>query len=155
MPFDLSGELSPAAFAYGEFTCVGPVSCRGILRRDGADARSCRAEAVWQAEVEQICSRCGRPFRRACQGECSVRFAATPQADAAGEEECYPLVDDQIDLAPVLAAEIAFALPMQPLCRESCQGLCPVCGKDLNQGPCSCARAELDPRWEKLKDFKF
>jgi uncharacterized protein len=39
---------------------------------------------------------------------------------------------------------------MKPLCRADCSGLCPTCGKDLNEGQCNCERTEIDPRWAKL-----
>ena len=40
---------------------------------------------------------------------------------------------------------------MKVLCREDCKGLCPVCGKDLNDGDCGCDRTERDPRFESLR----
>ena len=46
------------------------------------------------------------------------------------------------------------AVPMKPLCREDCQGLCPECGKDLNLGPCAGAHETVDPRWEALRALK-
>lgn len=50
--------------------------------------------------------------------------------------------------------EFAQALPQRPLCREKCAGLCPVCGRNLNLAACACAAEELDPRLEKLRNFK-
>jgi uncharacterized protein len=50
----------------------------------------------------------------------------------------------------VLRQALLLSLPMQPLCKPDCAGLCPICGQDLNQGPCDCVSVEIDPRWEKL-----
>jgi uncharacterized protein len=43
---------------------------------------------------------------------------------------------------------------MKPLCREDCQGLCPVCGADKNTGACSCVESSPDPRWAALAALK-
>jgi uncharacterized protein len=52
----------------------------------------------------------------------------------------------EIDLGPVLAAVLDLALPMKPLCRPECRGLCPVCGHSLNEGECQCRLDNTDPR---------
>jgi len=55
----------------------------------------------------------------------------------------YPVDKDQqvIDLGPDIREEIILDYPMQPLCTVNCRGLCPKCGKNLNEGGCSCATA--------------
>ncbi len=57
-----------------------------------------------------------------------------------------------LDLTEVLRQDSLLALPMKPLCRPDCPGLCPTCGHNLNQGPCQCDNAVLDPRWQVLQD---
>jgi uncharacterized protein len=57
---------------------------------------------------------------------------------------------DQIDLNALLETETTLGLPMKPLCREECRGLCPTCGASRNAAPCDCAPA-ADPRWSPLK----
>jgi uncharacterized protein len=59
-----------------------------------------------------------------------------------------------VRLAPIAEERVQMALPMKPLCRPDCRGLCPGCGKDLNLGPCACAREGIDPRWEALRDLR-
>ena len=57
-------------------------------------------------------------------------------------------------MLPVLRDTILLSIPLKPLCREECKGLCPVCGKNLNEGECEHVKKkeeEIDPRWEKLK----
>ena len=65
-----------------------------------------------------------------------------------------PFEGDEIDLGELFREQILLAIPMTPLCREECKGLCPVCGADLNAGECSCERGEIDPRWSALADLK-
>jgi len=45
-------------------------------------------------------------------------------------------------------------LPLKAICREDCKGLCPHCGKNLNQEQCNCAEPMEDPRWSALKEIK-
>ncbi len=64
-------------------------------------------------------------------------------------EETYPLHDGEVDLEPMVRDAVLLELPQAPLCRESCLGLCPVCGADRNVEPCDCPPAQ-DPRWAAL-----
>lgn len=61
------------------------------------------------------------------------------------EDEYVVLGEDRtIDLEPLFGAAISLALPLIPLCREDCKGLCPQCGHNLNEEPCSCKAQEED-----------
>ncbi len=59
-----------------------------------------------------------------------------------------------LDLASLLWEEFSLALPVKPLCRPDCRGLCPVCGKNLNEGACGCSRDSGDPRLAALRQLK-
>jgi uncharacterized protein len=58
-----------------------------------------------------------------------------------------------LDLSEAIRQNALLAIPMKPLCREECAGLCQTCGKDLNEGQCDCNKAEMDPRWSKLANL--
>ena len=60
----------------------------------------------------------------------------------------------EINLAGLLWEEFVLALPVRPLCKPDCKGLCPDCGKNLNEGSCSCVRDEGDPRLAALRGLK-
>ena len=70
------------------------------------------------------------------------------------DEETYPLKGEMLDLQPLVRDALLLELPLAPLCSEDCQGLCPTCGADLNDGPCSCDHAPADPRWAALDLLK-
>jgi uncharacterized protein len=57
----------------------------------------------------------------------------------------------EVDVGEAIREEIVLGAPVYLLCREGCRGLCPRCGRDLNEGDCDCARAEPDPRWATLR----
>lgn len=57
----------------------------------------------------------------------------------------YPVEGDRADISGAIIAEVTLSLPMKPLCRPECKGICPVCGKNLNEGDCSCRPEEEGP----------
>jgi uncharacterized protein len=59
--------------------------------------------------------------------------------------------DDRIDLAQMIREQVYLALPMKPLCKDDCRGLCPECGTNLNLSSCSCVGDSIDPRLATLK----
>ena len=63
--------------------------------------------------------------------------------------------EDFVDLTENLREDIILALPQRALCQTDCQGLCPVCGKDLNEGVCQCTPSPGDLRWEALDRIKL
>lgn len=62
-------------------------------------------------------------------------------------------VEPVLDLMELAAEQVELLLPVKPLCREDCKGLCPHCGADLNLGACGCP-PQVDERWRKLLDFR-
>jgi len=68
-------------------------------------------------------------------------------------EEDYVVKDATVDLEPMIRDTVGLALPLHPLCREDCAGICPRCGADLNEGPCDCG-PETDHRWSALDELK-
>ena len=61
--------------------------------------------------------------------------------------------DDKLDTDALLRDDILLELPSKLLCKESCKGLCPKCGKNLNEGSCSCKLREADPRLAALREL--
>lgn len=65
--------------------------------------------------------------------------------DDMDDDEFDVLPDDRtIDLVPLIQAALLLELPVLPLCRDDCKGLCPACGHDLNEGPCQCPPPDDD-----------
>lgn len=73
-----------------------------------------------------------------------------PESSAVFFREGAPM----LDLGGLLWEELSLALPVKPLCRRDCKGVCPSCGKNLNDGPCGCGESEGDPRLAALKHIK-
>jgi uncharacterized protein len=112
-------------------------------------------------ELELVCSRCLEPFRLPVSQAFDLRYLPAGAADAAGEREVAEedlgvsyYRDDQVDLNELIKEQFYLALPMKPLCQESCKGLCARCGTNLNLETCACAPAWEDPRFAALKSLR-
>ena len=68
------------------------------------------------------------------------------------EENDY-LIGFELDVDKLVYAEILVNWPMKVLCKEDCEGICKVCGMNLNKGDCGCQRTELDPRMAAIQDI--
>lgn len=64
------------------------------------------------------------------------------------------LIDEHhiLDLREIVRQHLLLALPIHPICKVNCAGLCSQCGKNLNEGSCDC-EPELDPRWAVLSTW--
>ena len=102
--------------------------------------------APWHGE----CRRCLAPL----SGAASVEVRELYERHAR-EGETYPLRHEQVDLEPLAREALLLELPLAPLCRADCLGICPTCGADLNEGPCGCAPTARDPRWAALDDLRL
>lgn len=61
--------------------------------------------------------------------------------------------DAHIDLSPLVREYMLLDMPISPLCRPDCKGLCPICGENQNEVACSHEDVALDPRLDKLKSL--
>lgn len=106
------------------------------------------------------CARCLQSFGYPLRLSFAEHFrpgppGVEPAALQGGEDEVpYVTYDGKsIELDEVIRQHVLLALPMKPLCRADCLGLCPRCGKNLNEGPCTCGSEEEDPRWAPLRQL--
>ncbi len=102
-------------------------------------------DAVVSADMTVSCDRCTTEFVKLL----TVPVRATLKADPEGAEEDYedlfPLDGDGVDVSGVIETCFILQMDQKWLCREDCKGLCPTCGKNLNDGPCGCGK-QIDPR---------
>jgi uncharacterized protein len=105
------------------------------------------ATVAWESE----CRRCAIPIKGVTESSFQEEFDnhATPDG------ETYLMRHDQVDLELVSREAILLDLPLAPLCRADCAGLCITCGADLNDRACTCASSTADPRWAALDALSF
>ena len=99
------------------------------------------------------CSRCMEDVAVPLLLEFSQRFLPAESVGDDWDEDAEVFTEYRLDLQDFVMNEIILGVPMKVVCREDCKGLCPKCGRNLNEGPCNCDFHEEDPRWDALKSL--
>ena len=148
VPFSTSLDLSD--LRYGTCCPVSePVNAEGIVRNTAGVLMMTGAVRTC---LHGICDRCASEFTRDVDIPINV-VLVTELADEDNEDEwVFPLEGDSADLEDIIRTVFVLNMDSKLLCKEDCKGLCHRCGKDLNDGPCSCQK-ELDPRFAALKQL--
>ncbi len=107
-----------------------------------------RAKAEF--ELETSCDRCAKPIT--LPQETEIFHTLVTHLNDESNDELMLVNELRFDLDPLITEDIFLDLPSKLLCSEDCKGVCPRCGKDLNQGSCSCEK-EVDPRLAALKQL--
>ena len=114
--------------------------------RYALDVRRIGQELLVRGTLEQdfdaVCSRCGGDFDFTVK---VPNFMTSLEVDEKSEFA---------DLTDELRESIILHLPTYPVCREDCRGICPTCGKNLNEGDCSCVGECGDDRWNVLDSLR-
>jgi uncharacterized protein len=110
------------------------------------------------ATMPLTCGRCVEAFAGRVDADIDVRLvpraAAIDSVELGADDLDVDFYDDdQLDLGRVVENETTLALPMKPLCRPDCRGLCAVCGANRNVVACACAQRPPDPRLAVLRDL--
>jgi uncharacterized protein len=141
-----------------DFRVVEPVSLAFDIFKD---KQQFRLVGHVKTTLELPCSRCLEAFTLPVDQAFDLRYQPHAKNSGEGEREIEEddlttafYDNDVIDLGQLMREQFYLALPMKPLCRADCQGLCPVCGINRNRETCSCQPVWVDPRLEALKSFK-
>ena len=140
------------------FLVVAPADLAFDIHKDKDQFR---LEGRVISTLELPCSRCLEAFSWPVDATFDLRYQ--PRTANAGEGEREVEEDDlttafyendEIDLGQLMREQFYLSLPMKPLCRDDCKGLCPQCGTNLNRGTCDCKREWADPRLAALRVLK-
>lgn len=147
LPFAFALDLSDMDFS-GEKPFRHPVEVSGKIESI-ADTICLSAQCV--ATYSAACHRCGED----CQREYISKISYVLVTELAGEEQDHiiEVPDMEIDLEQLFKEEVILRAPTKHLCSDSCKGLCEKCGKNLNEGDCSCQKGYVDSRLEILKNL--
>jgi uncharacterized protein len=141
-PFDPEGLFGPTAMSTSRIVADAEMSMDITLQSASkAIALTGTARAPWCG----LCSRCALEVH----GDLTVPLEELFVEKVGDDDDVYRIVDDAIDVGPAGREALIVGLPLLPLCRPDCQGLCPTCGIDKNEATCSCAPPR-DDRWSAL-----
>ncbi len=131
---------------------VGLVGIRDELRFDlvlEAIEEGVLVQGSVAGEYAGSCGRCLGPLGAPIE----VKVAEVYRPAGGAWEEGYVITHATIDLEGLVRDAIGLEIPLNPLCRPDCAGLCPRCGADLNEGMCDCPPDQGDPRWSALREL--
>ena len=146
VPFDYSPALEELEFdsvarVLPDARAVGQVrNTAGVLE----------LKANLSVDLECICARCLKEFPKHIEQPVEAVLADEIQDEE--NSDIYLLEGDYIDLDEVILTAFVLNMDQRFLCSEDCKGLCPKCGKNLNDGPCDC-KADVDPRLTVLSSL--
>ncbi len=158
--FSLAGDqFSAFVSEKGQFAfSLGGVEVAGEVRKS---RQSIIFTGLLETVLEADCCRClekvflpiKTDFRNIMLPE--IGTAKEDTELQAGDLDVAYYTGEVIDLSPMIVEQVILQIPMKVLCRESCRGLCPQCGINLNLGTCCCRSDFIDPRLAALKKFKM
>ena len=145
--------MNRIAFQEGEFQVLSQEPLDLTVENTGN--RVLKLKGKGSVEVSVPCSRCLQETRVRIPVEPELRLdmKLTDEQRINDLDESSYLTGTDLDTDRLVYLEVLMNWPQKVLCREDCKGLCPVCGKNLNQGKCGCEELPKDPRMAAVSDI--
>ena len=141
---DFSFEFEvPDVSEWREVTFPSPVRVTGRVTDTGGYIElSCHTDV----DYVTACARCLREVRDTLSLTWTKGVAVSGTLVNEDTDDYVLAENGRVDVYTPLAEQIVLDFPAKVLCKPDCKGLCSKCGKDLNEGECSCPKKEIDPR---------
>jgi uncharacterized protein len=167
-PVDFAEKFNPGAIDLGpEYRQRTPIQTSGradlVEEHHGKHKviQDIRIKGRLATSLELSCARCLEPITQDVQREFDLLYR--PQGADAGRDE-MSVTDAEAEigyyegegvlLEDVIREQVLLSVPLKVTCTENCKGLCPHCGKNLNEGACNCDVSVDEPRWDALKEIR-
>lgn len=148
LSFDYTMDLSSVEFS-GSHPFLSPVRIKGTVEGCNGYARL-KSDVSFDFSIP--CDRCTALTEK--HYEYAFAHLLVPSLENSDDDDRYIEVPDyRLDLSGLMREDVLLELPTRFLCKPDCLGICPQCGKNLNDGPCGCSAGRTDPRLEVLKDL--
>lgn len=147
LPIEYSLDMSNVDFS-GCYPLKKPVEIKGSVTNK---ASLVELDAAVTYVYEADCDRCG--VYTAKKHTLHIHKSLAPSIEGEESDSILLTPDMKLDLDEFVYSEVIVSLPMKHLCNEDCKGICPKCGKNLNEGKCGCPEKEIDPRLSALADL--
>ncbi|MBQ9839242.1 MAG: DUF177 domain-containing protein [Oscillospiraceae bacterium] len=148
VPFTTSVDLSDLRFGT-VYPVSEPVLASGTVRNT---AGVLVMTGSITTTIHGVCDRCAGDFTSNLDIPIDVVLVTELSNEDSEDEWVFPLEGDSADLEDIVRTVFVLNMDSKLLCKEDCKGLCCRCGKNLNDGPCSCQK-ELDPRFAALRQL--
>ena len=137
----------------GEFTITEKEPVQLTITNTGE--KVLHLEAKGNLTIAIPCDRCLKdvPTTFSFEMEKNIDMRSTEEDRIKDLDEINYVTGCSLDVEQLVHNEILIRWPLRVLCKEDCKGICSHCGKDLNEGPCSCEQENLDPRMAAIRDI--
>lgn len=154
LPVKETCDISPWVTRHPDIARINPLTFMGTVEFV-SDLYHVKGDITGDMILK--CSRCLAEFTHSVDVPFERSFIeeGKRENDEETDEEYEILVsiDGELDLLPYVAEEFLLSVPLVPLCREHCLGLCPQCGGNRNEKACECKTERIDPRLSVLADW--
>ena len=159
-PLRFVAELSQDEldFDLSDIVIRGRIGIDLLVEKKGFDVR---VRGTLQAQAELSCSRCLEPVIVPITSTFDQLYESNAAHPLSGEialqekdTDIAFFSGDTIEVSDIIREQVLLALPMKPICREDCKGLCPYCGKNRNVESCQCGDLLSDPRLAEFSKIK-
>jgi uncharacterized protein len=151
------GEID---FSGSEVTQVAPLHVQGLAELLHNTGGEVRIKGRMTTTMEAVCDRCLGLARFEIDAPFDLFYR--PEADLPNEDE-IAIDEGEAEIAfykepglmleEILAEQVLLQLPMQRICSENCEGICPICGANRNETSCECTAVSTDDRWSALRNL--
>jgi len=155
-PMEFHQTLDVGHVVQGRNDIAGISPMQADLQAVPAGGGVIRVTGHLSAELDMSCSRCLKPLKHRVDIQFEEAFKQSDEDSVEldeGEEDLVLVTEERLDLMPYLEEALLLDLPFSAVCKESCKGLCPSCGINLNEQQCDCNTERIDPRLAALGDF--
>lgn len=128
---------------------VPPASPIDLDLRLEAVSEGVLVSGIAGVQLKGECVRCLEPIEDALSVDLQELYVY-PESEAT-QDEASKIVDETIDLEPLIRTQVVLDLPFAPVCEPDCRGLCSICGANLNNDPTHAHEAVIDARWAALQ----
>ena len=146
--YSVSVDLSDLVYGNCKPVCE-PVLASGTVRNT---AGVLVMKGMITTRIHGVCDRCAADFQRDMEIPIDAVLVESLANEDSEDEWVFPLEADTADLEDIVRTVFVLNMDSKLLCKDDCAGLCCRCGKNLNDGPCTCQK-ELDPRFAALKQL--
>ncbi|MDT8421130.1 MAG: DUF177 domain-containing protein [Desulfuromonadales bacterium] len=145
----------------GQMAFVTPVAFSLRLQRPG---QMVELDGTLAVTIQEVCGRCLADLETRITSTFSLTFTPRKEEESGGEEEVELEAEelgliayegDAIDLSESLQEQVIISLPISPLCKEDCRGLCAECGTNLNETSCACEKKVFNNKFAALRKLKI
>ncbi len=148
VPFSCSVDLSDLQYG-ASHPVTEPVEASGTVRNTaGVLVMSGSVKTC----LHGVCDRCAAEFSREVEYPIQAVLVEELANEENEDEWVFPLEGESADLQDIVRTVFVLNMESKLLCKPDCKGLCCRCGKNLNDGPCSCQK-EPDPRFAALRQL--